>query len=64
MVDQSCNPERVREAAWHFPPQQRNAVERIVVVVVDDVAAVVVAVAVPVVSLTLSLECRKFARGC
>ena len=46
MVDQSCNPERVREAAWHFPSRQRNAVERIVVVVV--VAAVAVAVIAPV----------------
>ena len=39
MVDQSCNPERVREAAWHFPSRQRNAVERIVVVVVVAVIA-------------------------
>ena len=47
MVDQSCNPERVREAAWHFPSRQRNAVERIVVVVVVAAAAVDVAVIAP-----------------
>ena len=61
MVDQSCNPERVREAAWHFPSRQRNAVERIVVVV--DVVAAAVAVAVIAPADTRSITKLKSARS-
>ena len=51
----------MREAAWHFPSRQRNAVERIVVVV--DVVAAAVAVAVIAPADTRSITKLKSARS-